>query len=516
MNRIRHQAGSVLFGLASLASLVACGSTAAPAGLPATFTGEQGSGSTQPASESVGGTNLSGNKYVGPNEAFKSIQAAVHAAAPGETIVVRAGTYREKVLIDKSLTLLGERGAVVKGSEVFPSWRPEREFWVADYPYQRDTFGDCQKGSNRRCLKPDQVFVNGEPQFQETNPGAVGPGDFYVGNGKIFLGSDPGGKTVEVSVRDAWIVGQGPSGVTIKGLSFAHAAAPTQTAGLQANGPRWLIEGNDIAHSHSTGLSMNGDGTIARNNFLHHNGQNGITGRGANMVVDGNRISHNNTEEYDVQWEGGGSKWATARNLTVSNNEAFNNDGPGLWCDVGCDTVTFSGNRVHHNKHQGIHFEVSRNAVIRDNVTWENGHDYKIWPLGAGILVQNSSNVRVHGNVVAWNGDGIGVIQGSRGDDTLMRDVSIYENVIAGAEGNLLGVVSNADDSVFQSWTNNKAHGNRYYRSGSANWAQGNQDLWDLGQLNGTVLGGNSSSVDRSELDRILGGKGVPLQPKGR
>jgi parallel beta-helix repeat protein len=43
-----------------------------------------------------------------------TIQAAVDAAGPGDTIVVPPGTYRESVLIDKSgLTLRGSRGAVI-------------------------------------------------------------------------------------------------------------------------------------------------------------------------------------------------------------------------------------------------------------------------------------------------------------------------------------------------------------------------------------------------------------------
>jgi len=43
-----------------------------------------------------------------------TIQAAVDAAMPGDTVVVPPGTYRETVLIDKSnLTLRGSRGAII-------------------------------------------------------------------------------------------------------------------------------------------------------------------------------------------------------------------------------------------------------------------------------------------------------------------------------------------------------------------------------------------------------------------
>ena len=42
----------------------------------------------------------------------------------------------------------------------------------------------------------------------------------------------------------------------------------------------------------------------------------------------------------------------------------------GLWCDIRCKDVTYSGNRVHDNLTQGILFEISDGARIADI-----GHD---------------------------------------------------------------------------------------------------------------------------------------------
>ena len=42
--------------------------------------------------------------HVYPGE---SIQAAINAAAPGDTIIIHEGTYNEKLVVDKSLTIEG-------------------------------------------------------------------------------------------------------------------------------------------------------------------------------------------------------------------------------------------------------------------------------------------------------------------------------------------------------------------------------------------------------------------------
>jgi nitrous oxidase accessory protein len=53
---------------------------------------------------------------VGPSEDYTTVTAAIQAAAPHDTVVVRAGTYHESTLVvDKPLTLIGEDGAVLDG-----------------------------------------------------------------------------------------------------------------------------------------------------------------------------------------------------------------------------------------------------------------------------------------------------------------------------------------------------------------------------------------------------------------
>lgn len=47
---------------------------------------------------------------------FQSVQAAINAAQPGDTIQVQAGTYTEQITLDKSLTLEGINRPVLRGT----------------------------------------------------------------------------------------------------------------------------------------------------------------------------------------------------------------------------------------------------------------------------------------------------------------------------------------------------------------------------------------------------------------
>lgn len=52
---------------------------------------------------------------VGPGQAYTSIGEAIAAAAPGDTVMIQAGLYREHLVVDRALTLVGEAGAVIDG-----------------------------------------------------------------------------------------------------------------------------------------------------------------------------------------------------------------------------------------------------------------------------------------------------------------------------------------------------------------------------------------------------------------
>ena len=465
---------------------------------------------------------------------FGSIAQAVRSAKSGDTIRVAAGTYRESIRIDKPLTLIGEPGAIIKGSDIWTGWTREGSYWVRPYnpSFNRIIRGFCRPNSNGRCQLPDQVFIDGQPLFQETLLSEVGEGDFFVGNGKIYLGSDPTNRTVEVTNRYRWIEGVNKVGdVRIRGFIFRHAGVDAQHGGIfDGGGPRWIIENNDVAYAHGAGIETNGDGAQVLNNLVHNNGQLGLAGdTGRGMVIRGNKVYRNNTEDFDTNWEAGGSKWALVKDLLVEDNESYENSGSGFWCDIECDGVTFRNNRLHHNWKAGIQYEVSKNCTIENNKAWENGFGFPLWGWGAGILVQNSSNCVVRNNVVAWNADGISVIQQSREDHnaTEVNGVRVENNTVAvkaiGVLDYAMGWLTDiASRSLYTNGTNS-GNNNRYYRESTVsaqnvtyrvNYAW-EGEISDIVRFRATPGGGSGSQeISRAELEVALRNAGIPLQPE--
>ena len=64
----------------------------------------------------VGCTLQARTLVVGPKDQFSGVREALIAAAAGDTIEVRAGTYRGNLVLDKTVSLQGIGGPVVRGS----------------------------------------------------------------------------------------------------------------------------------------------------------------------------------------------------------------------------------------------------------------------------------------------------------------------------------------------------------------------------------------------------------------
>ena len=502
-----------------------------------------------------------------------TLQAKVDAAPAGGIVKAEPCVYREQVSITKPLTLEGQPGSEIRGSEVWTSWTARGDNFVSSKTlpvfYQEDV--SCQSGT-QRCAWPEQVFVNGEP-LKQAAPG-VNPasGQFKVNASRnVVLGSSPTGKTVEVTVRKHWITGTtNADGVTIRGFTMRHAANDWRCGAVQSrpettgsgstfdfcrfkgDGDDWNLLNNRLLHPAGAVVSVRGDNANIESNEIAYGGQLGVHNPGDGSLLMGNRIHHNNTEAFCRQGsacvgfstdgndtatndlvEAGGIKIAGGRGFVdVLENEVDHNDGQGIWFDVDTHDVEVANNRVHHNTRRAIFFEISDRARIHHNAIWENGWGTPGGVDGAGIEVGNSDYAEVYENVLAWNADGVTVRCYDRdpGEQSTCQNTTVHDNVILQEETPF--VAGDSAPGVGLAWLGNGGFGSLFVPSngngGFSNdyfydhaekgstrfaWKSKYQSLASFGTTPGEEEG---RYLTETQKDAVATGKGVPTSPEPR
>ena len=457
--------------------------------------------------------------------------------------------YREQINVDKPIALKGSKDPAtgdrseIRGSDEWTdsdftdlgdgTWRSS--LIVPDFPQERADLApyvSCQPNT-KRCLWPEQVFLDGEPLIQVDSSAAAGPGEFKVDSSRnIVLGESPSGRTVEVTTRRHWLTsdvdGAGPqtngaSDVTVEGFAMKHAANEWRSGGLMnrppssdadpgasrryGGGSGWTVRDNELSDAHGAVLSVSGGDAAPHQivgNRISRGGKLGIHKANEGALIKDNEVYDNNTELFcyakeeaagadhcntkdgpkrlgsgvgQTIREAGGIKvggWVDG--VTIDSNEVHGNAGKGIWYDVYATNGTVSNNRVHHNARSGISYEISEGGKIFGNAVWENGWTTCTSYEGAGIVLSNSLETEVYANTLAWNADGIAVVGADRSgaDQDLIHDVHVYDNTVVGENQAGKSSTGGARNHVALGWYQPKAT-DTMYQPASNNWGANNK-----------------------------------------
>jgi parallel beta-helix repeat protein len=434
---------------------------------------------------------------------------------------VPACIYHEMVTINKPLTLDGQGQAEIRGSDVWTGWSATGGSFVSSQSvpaFSTDRQGICADGSNR-CNWPEQVYLDGTPLTEVSSGSRPGAGQFALDSARhVVLRDDPNGHVVEVTTRERWVDTQSDD-VTIQGLTFWHAANPAESGAIgNQNRNGWTLQDSKLYYAHGGIVSLGGatnqnSQTRVLRNQIGGSGYEAINGYlNANTLIQGNAIYNNNLLGFDsVNWAGAGVKLVAFTNLTIDANESYNNNGPGLWCDIGCQGVVISNNRVHDNQGGGILFEISSGAKIYNNAIWNSG------PNSPAINISSSANAEVYSNVLAWNHAGIAVFSEERtnrpGQGTV--GISIHDNTILARSQSAVSLqwFQRGDGNLFDARASNSGATNSFWypgdEDGSARfrWQRWISSLRDFQQ---TPSGAGARYLSPQERDQLLSGWGIP------
>lgn len=286
------------------------------------------------------------------------------------------------------------------------------------------TSADCQTGYDG-CVYPEDLYFDNIPLKHVTSLAEVVPGAWFFdySTHTIYFYDNPSGHTVETSVTPAAFA-QGPANnVTVQGLTIEKFATPALTGavggagtgfGVPSAGANWIVQNNEIRLNHSYAVRIN-FGWKVINNYLHDNGNLGVAGgvgggnadgtgtTASGVLIQDNEIAYNNYAHFSIGFQAGGSKIALSRSVVFRGNYVHDNEGPGLWADIGSTGILYDNNTIANNTTAGIAHEISYGSLVRNNRLLTNAYNMpsqQSWLYGASLLSSTSQGLESYCNTV--------------------------------------------------------------------------------------------------------------------
>ncbi|RYZ78448.1 MAG: right-handed parallel beta-helix repeat-containing protein, partial [Proteobacteria bacterium] len=243
----------------------------------------------------------------------------------------------------------------------------------------------------------------------------------------------------------------------------------------------WTIRQNELAYNDGGGVEV-GSGTKVIGNKVHHNAQVGYGCRlyrpqtALPILLDSNEFAFNNYQDkYEPGFEAGGGKITQSNYTVVTHNYTHDNHGPGLWDDIDNRNITYSYNLAENNDGGGIFHEIGYNASIHHNVLKNNGRVWAGWLWNAGIQISSSGGeagglIEIYENTVVTNAvsNGIGIMQQNRDADPcsygrcLVQNIYVHHNTVDISKGGTTGVAQDTGDNAIFTSRNVKLDYNTY------------------------------------------------------
>ena len=380
----------------------------------------------------------------------KSIRRAVALTPENGTIVMRDGEHRTWYsnsantaydIVAKSLTIQAypHEKPWFNGADIVTTWSSSgnnrwstpwstpsfcdgKYYSFAPTAQNPDNSGPCSHADMVKdpafpmAGDPQMVFVNGTNLRQVATLDQVNAGTFhYDWNSRVItIGTNPGGKTVEVSARPIALILGNNKNYTLRGIGV-HRYASNEYSNLTGGavyigGNKSVIENVVFSHNAGTGLTLSTPrpGSRISNSVFSFNGALGLGGNGSSrantrndMVVENSVFNSNNYEYYGVNCAlscaAGNIKLAHMVGFTIKNNvieNALGRTSMGVWCDLDCRDAKIVNNLIRNNGQHGIFYEVSRDGIIASNLLLNNGDK--------GIMLA-SATTRVYNNTIIVN-----------------------------------------------------------------------------------------------------------------
>jgi nitrous oxidase accessory protein NosD len=385
------------------------------------------------------------NKVECPQAQYTTISAAVLAAAPGSTIKVCPGTYNEKVLVNKSLTLQGVRKGIADPRNApDPTKEPvvvnagQGAFDVTANHVTIDSFRIQGQGITDAVYPGAGIDLRGNSDVDITDNVITGNGigvhingaqqdmtiarDVFIGNNR---GSNPNFIPTGGIFQDAGAADDSRIAFNVftKNDQFAVNMGSGSNHGLSID--HNLIRDDDtfVVIGRTTGASIDDNlGSKMTGNFVFAFGDNknlviddntgsGVTGVSGTAILQvdpsfgttqadtGTRISDNSMSQFF-----NGVRLAGGSGANVFENDLSNNDANGIRLGGGAGVTNSRvvGNTTNKNGENGILADAnsSQNTIQSNRAQGNTAFDCRDDSTGSGTAgtanfwIQNSGNTQ--------------------------------------------------------------------------------------------------------------------------
>ena len=424
-----------------------------------------------------------------PEQPLLTCNAAAQQAQPGDTVLVHAGIYRERITParggtpDQPIVYQAAPGeaVIVRGSDAWTDWQP-----VAGEPgvFTVQIEGHLPAGApdpflirlNVAANEPDiaarpaeaaaplpktlgQIFFNGRPVIEADSESLIPLQEntwVATADGQRLLAHFPGNPAalsaalIEVSVRNRIFAPhrRGLNDIQVRGFVFEHCANqggfPQTGAVSPRSGSDWVFAGNTIRFAKTVGIDI-GSETWEVKALRDTDEDQKIAMSGGHDIVDGNIVSDNGLSGI-IGWKHNG---AVIRNNIVERNNALglsNADSKWEeWAGIKLHEgpAVIEGNLIRDNDGYGIWLDnnytgshTSRNVVLNNRM--------------AGIFLElGDGHVLIDNNIVAF----------TRPRDTFYPGMGIYAHDASGLVIAHNLIVGNADCGILLRTVSERAVG---------------------------------------------------------
>lgn len=327
-----------------------------------------------------GNDTNSGLSVGAPKATFTSAVSA--CGTSGWTIVVRAGTYNQKLTsgnLTKDITLQNYPNEEVwfEGVNTITAWTNNGDgTWYCTAPAVFEHGADFSgTGDETRWIDgltaerpfwPEMVLINGVHQTHTA--GTVTAGKFKVdySTNRIYIGTDPSGKTVKVTNLDRFLAT--PNDLTIRGIGFRQYASAMVSSGAitGTTGSNVTIENCHfidfpIHAVRSWGTTF----TVSYCTFTDI-GMTAIGGQNK-VTVENCYLNRINIRNFKREPTSAGMKFSFTNESLVQHNYISNCYRTfGIWYDTSCYDSVILNNHID-TAYNGVFYEACRKALVVNN-----------------------------------------------------------------------------------------------------------------------------------------------------